>query len=97
MEAIITGVAVGVIMAAVNTVIGAIVSARQKEKKEIGRLANNERRVEALEVKTEETRELARLTLGTCIILGDGMVQHGINGDFKRAFCDKKQDALKLL
>ena len=97
MDGIIIGVAVGVIMAAVNTAIGAIINARKKGKKETEQVADNERRVEALEVKTEEMRELARLTLGTCIILGDGMVQHGINGDFKRAFCDKKQDALKLL
>jgi hypothetical protein len=97
MDAVITGVAVGVIMAAVNTAIGAVVSARKKGRKETERLADNARRVEALEAKTEETRELARLTLGTCIILGDGMVQHGINGDFKRDFCEKKQDALRML
>lgn len=97
MDGIITGVAVGVIMAAVNTVIGAIVKARKKEREETEQLAENERRVAALEIKAEETRELARLTLGTCIILGDGMVQHGINGDFKRSFCEKKQDALRML
>lgn len=97
MDGIVTGVAVGVIMAVVNTVIGAIVSARKKGRKEAEQLMDNARRVAALEGKTEETRELARLTLGTCIILGDGMVQHGINGDFKRAFSQKKQDALRLL
>ena len=97
MDAILTGVAVGVIMAAVNTVIGAVLSARKKERKEAQQLADNARRVEALEERAEETRELARLTLGTCIILGDGMVQHGINGDFKRDFCEKKQDALRML
>jgi len=97
MEAIITGVTVGVIMAAVNTAIAAIIGARKKGRKEAEQLADNARRVETLEERAEETRELARLTLGTCIILGDGMVQHGINGDFKRSFCEKKQDALKLL
>lgn len=97
MEGIVIGVAVGVIMAVVNTAIGAIMRARKKGKTETEQLADNERRVEALEVKTEETRELVRLTLGTCIILGDGMVQHGINGDFKQAFCEKKQDVMKLL
>jgi MFS superfamily sulfate permease-like transporter len=97
MEAIITGVAVGVIMAAVNTAIAVITSARKKGRREAEQLADNERRVAALEERAEETRELARLTLGTCIILGDGMVQHGINGEFKRSFAEKKQDALKLL
>ena len=81
MEAIITGVAVGVIMAAVNTAIAAIIGARRKDKKETEQLADNARRVTALEDKAEETREIARLTLGTCIILGDGMVQHGITID----------------
>ena len=97
MDAIITGVAVGVIMAAVNTAVNAVIGARKKGRKETEQLADNARRVEALEVQAEETRDLARLTLGTCVILGDGMVQHGINGEFKRAFCEKKQDALKML
>lgn len=97
MDGIWTGVAVGVIMAAVNTAIGALAGARKKARRETEKLEDNERRVETLEKRAEETRELARLTLGTCIIIGDGMVQHGINGDFKRSFCEKKQDALKLL
>ncbi len=97
MEAIITGLAVGVIMVAVNTVIAAVIGARKRNRKETEQLADNGRRVAALEERAEETREIARLTLGMCIILGDGMVQNGINGDFKRSFCEKKQDALKLL
>ena len=97
MDAIVTGVVVGVIMAGVNTAIAAIIKARKKESEESQQIQSDHGRVQALEIKTEETRELAKLTLGTCIILGDGMVQHGINGDFKRAFCDKKQDALRML
>lgn len=97
MDAIITGVAVGVIMAGVNTALGAILSARKKERKEAQQSSENTRRVEALERESKETKELVKLTLGTCIILGDGMIQHGINGDFKHAFCGKKQDALRML
>jgi hypothetical protein len=97
MDAIFTGVTVGVIMAAVNTAIGAIASARKKGRKETQQSADNARRVDTLERESKETKELVKLTLGTCIILGDGMMQHGLNGDFKRAFCEKKQDALKML
>ncbi len=58
---------------------------------------DNSQRITQLEKKADETKELVKLTLATCIILGDGMVQNGINGEFKRTFCEKKQDALKML
>ena len=97
MEGVWTGIIVGLVMAAVNTAIAALGKARKNERKEAGQVADNTRRIEALETKSVEMHELSRVTLGTCIILGDGMVQHGINGDFKKAFCDKKQEAVRLL
>lgn len=97
MNPIISGVIVGLIMAGANVAIAAIISARKSGKKESAQVAENTRRICSLEESGHETREISRLTLGTCVILGDGMVQHGINGDFKRAFSEKKQDALKLL
>lgn len=97
MQAVITGVAVGTIMVAVNAVASAIAKAKKKDKSETDSLAENTRRIQALEKQAQETKELAKLTLGTCVIIGDGMVQSGINGAFKKAFAKLKQDALKML
>ena len=93
MEGIITGISVGVAMIVINAVVSAY-SARNKSMKKTD---DNERRIRELEAQTDEIKELLKLTLATCIIIGDGMVENGINGEFKKAFCEKKQDALKML
>ena len=97
MEAVITGVAVGALMIAINAAVAAAGRARKLKKQEAEKLEVCEDRIEMLEKQAVETKELCKLTLATCIILGDGMVQSGVNGDVKKAFCDKKQDALKML
>jgi len=97
MDGILTGVAIGVAMIVINGIVEAIIKARRNERHEAKMTRDNAARIGELERQQCETKELARLTLGTCIILGDGMVQNGINGDFRRAFCEKKQDALKML
>lgn len=97
MEEILIGVCVGVAMLLINGMVIMISKNAKKAKKEAEMTAANQARVAALERKTDETKELVKLTLSTCIILGDGMVQNGINGEFKKAFCEKKQDALKML
>jgi hypothetical protein len=97
MEAVVTGVAVGAIMIAVNAAVGAVRNAHKKDKQESIKLEKSEARIDALEQQAAETKELVKLTLSTCIIIGDGMVQNGLNGDVKKAFCEKKQDALKML
>lgn len=97
MEAVFTGVAVGAIMIAINAVVSAAQKARRKDRQEAAQLQQNEARIDALEKQAAETKELVKLTLSTCIIIGDGMVQNGLNGDVKKAFCEKKQDALKML
>ncbi len=97
MDGIMTGVAVGVAMIVINGIVGAIIKTRRNERNEAKMTRDNAVRIGELERQQRETKELARLTLGTCIILGDGMVQNGINGEFRRAFCEKKQDALKML
>ncbi len=97
MEAVLTGVAVGAIMIIINAVVSAVGKARKKEKQESKKLEICEDRIDALECQAAETKELTKLTLSTCIILGDGMIQSGVNGDVKKALCEKKQDALKML
>lgn len=97
MEAVLTGVAVGAIMIAVNAAVGAASRARKRKKHESAKLEVCEDRIDALEQQAQETKALVKLTLSTCIILGDGMVQSGVNGDVKKAFCEKKQDALRML
>lgn len=91
MEAVISGVCVGIAMLIIN---GIIMLARRKKadkKMEVEITMSNKLRIAELEKKTDETKELVKLTLATCIILGDGMVQNGINGDFKKAFCEKNR------
>lgn len=97
MNAVITGVCVGSVMLIINGIIFYFKTRTRKRKKEAETTQENQTRIEKLEHEAKETKELARLTLQTCIILGDGMVQNGINGDFKKAFCKKKQDVIKLL
>lgn len=97
MEAVITGVCVGTAMLIINGVVMIIRRCAAKAKKEAETTVDNKARIAELERKADETKALVKLTLQTCIILGDGMVQNGINGDFKKAFCEKKQDALKML
>lgn len=97
MEAVVTGVCVGAVMLLLNGLVALIKNGTKKAKEESETTFKNQTRIDMLERTTEETRELVKLTLQTCIILGDGMVQNGINGDFKKAFCEKKQDAFKML
>ena len=97
MEAIITGVCVGTAMLAINGIVMLVKRSAAKAKKETETTMGNRARIAELEKKTDETKELVKLTLQTCIILGDGMVQSGMNGEVKKAFCEKKQDALKML
>lgn len=97
MEAVITGVCVGSAMLIINGIVFYLKKRRQKRKKESKTTEENEARIAKLETSTKETKELVKLTLQTCIILGDGMIQSGVNGEVKKAFCEKKQDVLKLL
>lgn len=97
METILTGVAVGSVMVVVNAIAGALMRARRQNRSESQSLAEHTRRIAALEAKAQETKELAKLTLCLCVIIGDGMMQSGLNGSFKKAFCKKKQEALKML
>ncbi|MGI5849668.1 MAG: hypothetical protein ACOX8Q_06355 [Christensenellales bacterium] len=97
MTGIVTGIAVGVAMILINGIIGAAAGMRKRGRQETQTARDNALRIAALEQRANETKELVKLTLSTCIIIGDGMVQNGINGEFKKAFCDKKQDALKML
>ena len=97
MEAILTGVCVGVAMLIINGIVLLAKRRTRKAKEEAETTLENQRKIAALERTAEETRELVKVILSTCIILGDGMVQNGINGEFKKAFCKNRQDALKML
>ena len=97
MTGILTGIAVGVAMIVINTIIGAAIRERQRGKAEARMTQENEQRIHTLEQQADETKALVKLTLGMCVIIGDGMIQSGVNGDVKKAFCEKKQDALKML
>lgn len=97
MEGILIGVGVGVAMLVINAIVSAINKNARQAREEARTTQENQAKIAELEQRSDETKELVKLTLSTCIILGDGMVQNGINGEFRKAFCEKKQDALKML
>lgn len=97
METILTGVAVGSVMVVINTVAAAVARVRRHSRQDSQSLAEHTRRISALEAQAQEIKQLAKLTLCLCVIIGDGMVQSGINGPFKKVFHKKKQEALKML
>lgn len=97
MEGIITGVGVGGVMLAINAVVCAVRDGKKRARREAAVTQENQEKIAQLERELEETKQLIKLTLSACIILGDGMVQNGINGEFKKAFGRFKQDAVKML
>lgn len=101
MDGITSGIIVGAALIILN-VVKDILKAKHDKKvaKSDGtrsQVQDHDQRIDTLERHTKETHELAKCTLAMCVILGDGMVQSGINSDVKKAFNDKKQDALKML
>ena len=101
MDGIISGVIVGAVLIGLNIIKDAIQKKRAKKQVACEEASDQAQdygqRICTLERHSGETHELAKCTLGMCIIIGDGMIQSGINGDVKRAFGEKKQDALKML
>lgn len=97
MDAIVTGISVGVGMLIISGTISYVSKCRQKRKQEHQQTVANASDIENLKKESSETKELVKLTLGMCIVLGDGMIQSGVNGDVKKDFARKKQDALKFL
>lgn len=54
-------------------------------------------RVAELEQAQKDTHELVKLSLRMIILLGDGIVQSGVNGEVKKAFEKMKQEVLQKL
>lgn len=101
MDGITSGIVVGIILLLANVVKDVLIARRAKKQAQSDgtqtKVQDHDQRIDTLERHTKETHELAKCTLAMCIIIGDGMIQSGINGDVKRAFNEKKQDALKML
>lgn len=101
MDGVISGVVVGAVLIGLNIIKDAVQKRRAKKLAAADgaddTMQEYGRRICTLERHSGETHELAKCTLGMCVIIGDGMIQSGINGDVKKAFSEKKQDALKML
>lgn len=97
MESVWPGIAVGVAMIVINGIVNYLLKKRNQDKEESATTAANKKEIKDLKEQAEANRELIKHTLGMTIIIGDGMIQSGVNGDVKLAFNSKKQEALKLL
>lgn len=97
MDGVWTGIGVGTAMLIINGIVRLVKSRSANRKEESKQTDDNTTRIDVLEIKADETRELCKTTLRMCITIGDGMIQSGVNGDVKRAFCKEKNKALDLL
>jgi predicted histidine transporter YuiF (NhaC family) len=101
MEGIYIGITVGVGVFVITGLIGLVCkiikTCRNKRTQQCQQTAANSEDIENLKNESSETKELVKLTLGMCILLGDGMIQSGVNGDVKKQFARQKQEALKFL
>jgi hypothetical protein len=97
MDGVISGIIVGAVLIGLNIIKDVVQKRRAKKCAAKEDVSGYGQRICTLERHSFETHELAKCTLGMCVIIGDGMIQSGINGDVKRAFGEKKQDALKML
>ena len=84
-------------MLVINGVVNRVKARNKNQEKESKQTDDNTTRIVRLEESTVETRELCKTTLRMCITIGDGMIQSGVNGDVKKAFCKEKNKALDLL
>lgn len=91
------GVSVAVIVLLINRRVNKADRQKTKAAEETGQMQDFGQRICTLERHSGETYELSKCTLGMCISIGDGMIQNGINGDFKKDFSRKKDEALKIL
>lgn len=94
---IVTGVSVGVILLIANLIKDGIKKRRSDQMSDSAQVKDNTKRIAALEDNCHEQEAFDKAILGMVIIIGDGMIQSGVNGDVKTAFNQAKQDALKLL
>jgi predicted histidine transporter YuiF (NhaC family) len=97
MDGVVTGVSVGVIMLVINLAVSAILAIRRRRKTDMKKNSEMEERISDMEQAQKDTHELVKLSLRMIVLLGDGMVQGGVNGEVKRAFEKMKQEVLQKL
>lgn len=97
MEGVVTGVSVGVTMLVINLAVGAILAFRRRRKTDMEKNSEMEERICDMEQAQKDTHELVKLSLRMIVLLGDGMVQSGVNGEVKKAFEKMKQEVLQKL
>lgn len=97
MDGVVTGVSVGVIMLVINLAVSAILAIRRRRKTDMKKNSEMEERISDMEQAQKDTHELVKLSLRMIVLLGDGMVQGGVNGEVKRTFEKMKQEVLQKL
>lgn len=97
MDGVVTGVSVGVIMLVINLAVGAILAILRRRKTDMKKNSEMEERISDMEQAQKDTHELVKLSLRMIVLLGDGMVQSGVNGEVKRTFEKMKQEVLQKL
>jgi len=94
---VISGASVGLIMLFANVIKDGIKKRRKDQMSDAAQTKQNTERIGRLEDDQVCQQALNKAILGMVIIIGDGMIQSGVNGDVKVAFSQAKQDAIKLL
>ena len=94
---VLSSIVTGVALLAIG---GAISLVKKYGKKKVAmskQVTQNTADIQTMKDEYCELKQLLILALGMTVIIGDGMIQSGVNGEVKKAFNEKKQDALKFL
>lgn len=93
-QGIIIGVAIGIIMLVINTII----LNNSKRKKTMDKyekdIKENTTQIEQNKSEICETKELIKANIRLSMIIGDGLIELGVNGKVKKALDDFKKDII---
>jgi hypothetical protein len=84
----------GVILTAIVTYLKSKKSNKKKESKQV---QQNTEDICTLKGEFTEVKELLKMLLRFSMILGDGMIQSGVNGEVKKAFSKLKDEAIEKI
>jgi predicted histidine transporter YuiF (NhaC family) len=98
------GIGLLIVGAIVTAIVTYIKSKKFNRKKESAQVQENKEGIQQnkediCNIKTEmsEIKELCRMQLRFSMILGEGMIQKGVNGDVKKGFERLKEEAIEKI
>jgi gas vesicle protein len=83
-----------VVGAIVTAIVAYLKSKKNNKKKVVKQVEQNTSDIKTLKEETIEIKDLCKMQLLFSMVLGDGMIQSGVNGDVKKAFMKLKEDAI---